>query len=142
VATGTCSTRESRGSVMRRKNGRKTRERWSSPKGGNSDDIAAKSGGVGGALVSRCGREVEGGEGEGVARSCRVKQVEGKENIKGGLGRHFSDRQGEKRRGAVLRGATWGQGVGRLDRQPRQREHGTGLRASGAAVPKQGRESH
>jgi hypothetical protein len=70
VVIGTCSTEELRGSVMWRKNGGKPGERWSSPKGSNDGGVAAKSGGVGGAPVSRCGREIEGGEGEGVEHSC------------------------------------------------------------------------
>jgi hypothetical protein len=57
-------------SEMRRKNGWKTGERWSSPKGGNGGGVPAKSGEVGGAPVSRRGREVEGGEGEGAESSC------------------------------------------------------------------------
>jgi hypothetical protein len=46
---------------MRRKDGRKTGERWSSLKGGNGGGVASKSGGVGGASVSQRGREVEEG---------------------------------------------------------------------------------
>jgi hypothetical protein len=53
--------------------------------------------------VSRCGREVEGGEGEGVARSCRVKQVEGKENIKGGSGGTFLTDRERKGGGSLAR---------------------------------------
>jgi hypothetical protein len=64
VATRTCSTREPRGSEMRWKNGGKTGERWSSPKGGNGGGVAAESGGVGRALVSRRRREVEGAKGK------------------------------------------------------------------------------
>jgi hypothetical protein len=58
---GTCRTGELRGSDMWWKDRRKTGERWSSPKGGNGGGVAAKSDGVGGALVIQRGREIEEG---------------------------------------------------------------------------------
>jgi hypothetical protein len=61
VVTRTCSTGEPRGSEMRRKNRGK---RWSSPKDDNGGGVAAKSGGVGGAPISRRGLEVKGVKGK------------------------------------------------------------------------------
>jgi hypothetical protein len=64
VVTRTYSTGEPRGSEMRQKNGGKIGERWSSLKGGNGGGVAAESGGVGGASMSRRGWEVEGVKGK------------------------------------------------------------------------------
>jgi hypothetical protein len=61
VVNGTYRTGEPRGSDMRWKDRRKIGERWSSAKGGNGGGVAAKPDGVGGALVSQRGREIEEG---------------------------------------------------------------------------------
>jgi hypothetical protein len=91
--------------------------------------------------VSRCGREVEGGEGEGVARSCRVKQVAGKENIKGGSGGTFLTDRERKEGGSLVRRHV---GTGSGEARPATTTAGARHRPEsvGWAVPKQGRESH